>query len=100
MFLANKNIATVYELDRANERRSTVSSSRNDCLNSIRSEEKERRSSGHRSKVQKLDVTVSAREVSLKASGREDLSLEIWTALRKASMFERTLKRPVRIVTT
>ncbi len=55
---------------------------------------------GHRSKVQKLDITVSAREVSLKASGREDLSLEVWTAVRKAALFEQTFKRPVRVVAT
>ncbi len=55
---------------------------------------------GHRSKVQKLDIGVSAREVSLKASGREDLSLEVWTAARKAALFEQTFKRPVRVVIT
>jgi exopolyphosphatase/guanosine-5'-triphosphate,3'-diphosphate pyrophosphatase len=55
---------------------------------------------GHRSKVQKLDIAVSAREVSLKAAGREDLSLEVWTAARKAALFEQTFKRPVRVVTT
>ncbi len=52
---------------------------------------------GHRSKVQTLDVAVSNREVALKAVGREDLSLEMWTTARKAALFEQTFKRPVRI---
>ena len=53
---------------------------------------------GHRSKVQSLEVTVTNREVTLKATGREDLSLELWTTARKAAMFERTFKRPVKVV--
>jgi exopolyphosphatase/guanosine-5'-triphosphate,3'-diphosphate pyrophosphatase len=55
---------------------------------------------GHRSKVQTLDVTVSNREVVLEATGREDLSLELWTAARKAALFEQTFKRPVRVTTS
>jgi exopolyphosphatase/guanosine-5'-triphosphate,3'-diphosphate pyrophosphatase len=52
---------------------------------------------GHRSKVQSLDVTLSHREVTLRATGREDLSLELWTTARKAAMFEHIFKRPVRV---
>jgi exopolyphosphatase/guanosine-5'-triphosphate,3'-diphosphate pyrophosphatase len=55
---------------------------------------------GHRSKVQSLEVAVSNREVTLKATGREDLSLEMWTTARKASLFEQTFKRPVRVATS
>ncbi len=55
---------------------------------------------GHRSKVQSLEVAVSSREVTLKATGREDLSLELWTTARKAALFEQTFKRPVRITSS
>ena len=55
---------------------------------------------GHRSKVQSIEVGVSPREVTIKATGREDLSLEMWTTARKASYFEQTFKRPVRVTTT
>jgi exopolyphosphatase/guanosine-5'-triphosphate,3'-diphosphate pyrophosphatase len=52
---------------------------------------------GHRSKVQSLGVKVTGREVALEATGREDLSLEVWTAARKAELFEHTFKRPVKV---
>lgn len=55
---------------------------------------------GHRSKVQSLEIGVSSREVTLKATGREDLSLELWTTARKASFFEQTFKRPVRVTSS
>lgn len=55
---------------------------------------------GHRSKVQSLEVAVSSREVTLRVTGREDLSLETWTTARKASLFEQTFKRPVRVVSS
>jgi exopolyphosphatase/guanosine-5'-triphosphate,3'-diphosphate pyrophosphatase len=51
---------------------------------------------GHRSKVQKLEIASNAKDVLIKAHGREDLSLEVWTAEKKADyfteMFDRTLK--------
>lgn len=52
---------------------------------------------GHRSKVHQLDVKITAREVSLKASGREDLSLEIWTAERKAAYFAEMMERKIKV---
>jgi exopolyphosphatase/guanosine-5'-triphosphate,3'-diphosphate pyrophosphatase len=52
---------------------------------------------GHRSKVQKLDIAPSAQEVVVLAHGREDLSLEVWTAERKAALFEETFGRRVRV---
>ena len=53
---------------------------------------------GHRSKVQKLEVTTSAREVLISAHGREDLSLEVWTAERKAEYFEQMFGKKIRVV--
>lgn len=53
---------------------------------------------GHRSKVEKLDVKVRARDVVVRATGREDLSLEVWTAERKAAMFEDVFKKKVRVL--
>jgi len=52
---------------------------------------------GHRSKVQKLEVVTTAREVVVSAQGREDLSLEVWTAERKADYFEQMFGRTVRV---
>lgn len=52
---------------------------------------------GHRSKVQKLEVALTAREVVISAQGREDLSLELWTAERKAEYFAQILDRKVRL---
>lgn len=52
---------------------------------------------GHRSKVNKLDVVVGAKEVQLVVAGREDLSLEVWTAERKAEFFTEVFDRKVRI---
>ncbi|UJR83064.1 Ppx/GppA phosphatase family protein [Sandaracinus amylolyticus] len=53
---------------------------------------------GHRSKVHQLDVEVGAQEIVIRASGREDLSLEAWTAARKAGLFEQTFRRTVHVV--
>ncbi len=53
---------------------------------------------GHRSKVQKLEVATNAREVLINAHGREDLSLEVWTAERKAEYFEQMFGKNVRVV--
>ena len=53
---------------------------------------------GHKSKVQKLDVKVRARDVILRATGREDLSLEVWTAERKAAMFAEHFGKKVKVV--
>lgn len=53
---------------------------------------------GHRSKVHQLEVDIAASEVVIRATGREDLSLEAWTAARKAAMFEATFRKKVRIV--
>jgi exopolyphosphatase/guanosine-5'-triphosphate,3'-diphosphate pyrophosphatase len=55
---------------------------------------------GHRSKVHQLDVTIRPREVVVHAVGREDLSLEVWTAERKATMFEDVFRRKVRVLGT
>ncbi len=55
---------------------------------------------GHRSKVQRLEVSVGAREVSVHAVGREDLALEVWTALRKAELFEDVYRRKVKVLGT
>jgi len=51
---------------------------------------------GHRSKVHQLDVDLG-KTVALAVSGREDLSLEVWTAERKASLFEQTFRRAVHV---
>jgi exopolyphosphatase / guanosine-5'-triphosphate,3'-diphosphate pyrophosphatase len=53
---------------------------------------------GHRSKVHQLEAEISSRELVLRASGREDLSLEAWTAARKAALFEATFRRKVRVL--
>jgi exopolyphosphatase/guanosine-5'-triphosphate,3'-diphosphate pyrophosphatase len=51
---------------------------------------------GHRSKVRSLDVQVGAEEVAIVAKGAGDLALEVWTARRKAELFERTFDRTLR----
>ncbi|MDQ3032845.1 MAG: Ppx/GppA family phosphatase [Myxococcota bacterium] len=53
---------------------------------------------GHRSKVHQLEVEIAASEVVVRASGREDLSLEAWTAARKSALFEATYRRKVRVI--
>lgn len=53
---------------------------------------------GHRSKIHQLELEIGASEVVIRAGGREDLSLEAWTAARKAALFEQTFRRRVRVV--
>ena len=53
---------------------------------------------GHRSKVQKLELATNAREIVITAHGREDLSLEVWTAERKAEYFEQMFGKKVRVL--
>lgn len=55
---------------------------------------------GHRSKVRKLEVTARPRDIEVHAEGSEDLSLEVWTAERKAALFEEVFRRKVHIVGT
>ncbi len=51
---------------------------------------------GHRSRVRHLDVVLDSNEVLVTPKGAGDLALEVWTARRKAELFERTFDRPVR----
>lgn len=51
---------------------------------------------GHRSKVRQLDVVIGAEEIVITPKGTGDLALEVWTARRKAELFERTFGRPLR----
>lgn len=45
---------------------------------------------GHRSKVRHLDIDSSPGAVAIKPHGAGDLALEVWTARRKAELFEET----------
>jgi len=45
---------------------------------------------GHRSKVRTIDVTIEDEEIVIEPKGAGDLSLEVWTARRKAELFEKT----------
>lgn len=51
---------------------------------------------GHRSKVRTLDVTVEEGAVLIAPKGAGDLALEVWTARRKAELFEKTFERTLR----
>jgi exopolyphosphatase/guanosine-5'-triphosphate,3'-diphosphate pyrophosphatase len=51
----------------------------------------------HRSKVHQLTIEIDDAEVRIRPSGPEDLSLEVWTAERKAALFERTFRRKVTV---
>lgn len=51
---------------------------------------------GHRSRVRQLDVKLSPHEVLVEPKGAGDLALEVWTARRKAELFERTFERALR----
>jgi exopolyphosphatase/guanosine-5'-triphosphate,3'-diphosphate pyrophosphatase len=51
---------------------------------------------GHRSKVRSLDVRIGPEEVAIVPKGSADLALEVWTARRKAELFERTFDRTLR----
>ncbi|MGF1470069.1 MAG: HD domain-containing protein [Sandaracinaceae bacterium] len=52
---------------------------------------------GHRSKVRSLDVSLRNGEVMIAPHGL-DLALEVWTARRKAELFERTFERRLEFV--
>jgi exopolyphosphatase / guanosine-5'-triphosphate,3'-diphosphate pyrophosphatase len=51
---------------------------------------------GHRSKVRLLEVSTNGTEVSIVPKGAADLALEVWTARRKAELFEKTFERTLR----
>lgn len=51
---------------------------------------------GHRSKVRTLDVSLGDDAVGITPRGAGDLALEVWTARRKAELFERTYERELR----
>lgn len=51
---------------------------------------------GHRSKVRQLDVQLTGEEVVVRPKGSGDIALEVWTARRKAELFERTFGRALR----
>lgn len=53
---------------------------------------------GHRSKVHLLELDIGNGEIVIRASGREDLSLEVWTTERKAAAFEQTFRKRVRVL--
>ena len=48
---------------------------------------------GHRSKVQRLEITSTLKELLIQAHGREDLSLEVWTAEKKSEYFNEMFDR-------
>ena len=47
---------------------------------------------GHRSKVRHIDIQNAPGKVSLTPHGSGDLALEVWTARRKAELFEKTFE--------
>jgi len=51
---------------------------------------------GHRSKVRTLSLTIDDSAVVVAPKGMGDLALEVWTARRKAALFEETFGREVR----
>lgn len=51
---------------------------------------------GHRSKVRTLGVEATETEVIIAPKGAGDLALEVWTARRKAELFEKTFSRTIR----
>jgi exopolyphosphatase/guanosine-5'-triphosphate,3'-diphosphate pyrophosphatase len=53
---------------------------------------------GHRSKIHQLEIALRGGDLSIRASGREDLSLEVWTCARKAALFESTFRKKVEVV--
>jgi len=46
--------------------------------------------------VRTLDVTIDDEEIVIEPKGAGDLSLEVWTARRKAELFEKTFATDVR----
>lgn len=51
---------------------------------------------GHRSKVTHLRARVDGDAIVVEIGGREDLSLEIWTAERKSDLFQKVFRKRVR----
>ena len=51
---------------------------------------------GHRSKVRHLDIELAPGLVSITPHGTGDLALEVWTARRKAELFEKTFEVELR----
>ena len=47
---------------------------------------------GHRSKVRTISVSITDTKVCITPQGIGDLALEVWTARRKASLFEKTFE--------
>lgn len=52
----------------------------------------------HRSKVRTVKAEIGRAQVTLHVKGEGDLSLEVWTAERKAGAFQQTYRKPLRIV--
>lgn len=50
----------------------------------------------HRSKVRKLDVRLTDEAIVIAPDGIGDIALEVWTARRKAELFEKTFEQEVR----
>ncbi len=50
----------------------------------------------HRSKVRTVDVELQGEEIVITPRGSGDLALEVWTARRKAELFEKTFERDLR----
>lgn len=50
----------------------------------------------HQSKVRTLDVAMTDTEVQIAPHGAGDLALEVWTARRKAELFEKSFERTLR----
>jgi len=50
---------------------------------------------GHRSKVRMIDVDTSNGKIVMTPKGAGDLALEVWTARRKAALFEKTFETQV-----
>ena len=47
---------------------------------------------GHRSKVRTIEIGLGGGEVTISPKGAGDLALEVWTARRKAALFEKTFE--------
>ncbi len=52
----------------------------------------------HRGKVGDISVIVEPKRVVLRVQGKEDLSLETWTMVRKAEPFETLFRRKIQII--
>jgi exopolyphosphatase/guanosine-5'-triphosphate,3'-diphosphate pyrophosphatase len=51
---------------------------------------------GHRSKVRHLDITMAGPEIAITPKGASDVALEVWTARRKAELFEEVFDKKLR----